>query len=149
MTIPLPSAETVEAYAATDYYAHDVGKVKARIGDRPEQHRGWLESRGARTATILTAWNPFGETTAADRNDRAQRRLLAAIAAAGLDWVPASGEDPRGHWAPEPGFCVFDAPPTLVDDWLVDFRQNAAVRIAADEDTRLVWHPAIRSAGSD
>jgi hypothetical protein len=73
-----------------------------------------------------------------------QERLARAIRAAGLAALPASGEDPRGLWEPEPGFCVFDATPEQVDAWLVEFRQNAVVRIEQEQPCRLVWHPAIR-----
>ena len=96
------------------------------------------------STTILTAWNPLGRNLPEAENRRAQETLLSAIRARGLRWLNATGEDPTGSWEPEPGFCVLDVPDAVLDDWLVIFRQNAAVRAARDEPCRLVWHPAIR-----
>jgi hypothetical protein len=143
--IPQPDAKTVAAYESTDYFVHEEERVLLRIGDPAERHRSWLEKRDAQSATILTAWNPLGEEKSRADNDQAQERLLAAIGAKQLRWLPASGEDPSGAWQPEPGFCVFDAPREVLDEWLVEFRQNAAVRAARDDKCRLVWHPCLKS----
>ena len=76
-------------------------------------------------------------------NDALQARLQTTILHSNLAWLPARGEDPKGSWQPEPGFCVFDMPPALLDEWLQLFRQNAAVRLDANKGCRLVWHPEI------
>ncbi len=34
-------------------------------------------------------------------------------------------------------------PPDLLDEWLMLFRQNAAVRLERGTGCRLVWHPEI------
>jgi hypothetical protein len=142
--IPQPDAGTVAAYESTHYFAHDDPRVLLRIGDQADAHRAWLQKMNAHSATILTAWNPMGQELPAAENDRAQSELLAAIRARNLRWLPASGEDPTGQWQPEPGFCVFDVPDELLDEWLVAFRQNAAVQVAGQQACRLVWHPSLR-----
>jgi hypothetical protein len=142
--IPRPDAQTVAAYETTNYFAHEVKPVLLRIGDPPAAHRAWLENKGAQSATILTAWNPLGEELPAQANDRAQAALLAEIQAGEYRWLPASGQDPAGTWQPEPGFCVFDVPDDVLDRWLVQFRQNAAVQTTRQDPCRLVWHPSIR-----
>jgi hypothetical protein len=142
--IPQPDARTISAYRSTHYFAHDATPVLLRIGDPPGVHQAWLETMGALTATILTAWNPLGEEKSKEENDQAQGELLAAIRERELRYLPASGEDPAAIWQPEPGFCVFNLPDDVLDDWLVQFQQNAAVRITRDEPCRLVWHPSIR-----
>ena len=76
-------------------------------------------------------------------NDALQARLQTTILHSNLAWLPARGEDPKGSWQPEPGFCVFDMPLALLDEWLQLFRQNAAVRLDVNEGCRLVWHPEI------
>jgi hypothetical protein len=143
--VPTPDAATVAAYEATHYYAHAAERVLLRVGDPPEKHAGFLDSSGATSATILTAWNPLGQDQPEAENRRAQEALLSAIRARALRWLNATGEDPTGAWEPEPGFCVLDLPDAVLDEWLVIFRQNAAVRAARGEPCRLVWHPAIRS----
>jgi hypothetical protein len=142
--IPKPDAKTIDAYESTHYFAHEAKPVLLRIGDPASQHQAWLEKRGAQSATILTAWNPLGEEKSAAENARAQEALLSAIRARDLRWLPASGEDPAGAWQPEPGFCVFDVPDEVLDEWLVVFRQNAAVQATRNQACRLVWHPSIR-----
>ncbi|MDO4904221.1 MAG: DUF3293 domain-containing protein [Lautropia sp.] len=142
--IRTPTAAVIAAYEQTDYFADDQPPVRLRIHDGDIPHRTWLAKHRARSASILTAWNPFGRELSAADNDARQRQLQAAIEASGLPWLPARGEDPSGSWQPEPGFCVFDTPPVLLDRWLVDFEQNAAVRLALGEGCQLVWHPEIR-----
>lgn len=139
-----PSADTIAAYEQTDYFADDQPPVCLRIGDDGRHHQNWLGRHGARSATILTAWNPFGQELPAAENEALQARLHASIEQSGLRWLPARGEDPKGSWTPEPGFCVFDVPPAMLDEWLKLFRQNAAVRLDADQGCTLVWHPGIR-----
>jgi hypothetical protein len=143
--VALPDAATVAAYESTHYYAHDTQPVLLRIGDAADLHRDWLSRMNAGSATILTAWNPLGKEVARAENDLAQDKLLADIRSKALRWLPASGEDPAGAWQPEPGFCVFDASDEVVDQWLVAFRQNAAVRVTREDNCRLVWHPSLRS----
>jgi hypothetical protein len=142
--IPQPNADTIAAYESTHYFAHEARPVLLRIGDPARSHQAWLEKMDARSATILTAWNPLGEEKPRAENDRAQEHLLAAIRARELRWLPATGEDPVGAWQPEPGFCVFDLPDEVLDEWLVTFRQNAAVQATRDTSCRLVWHPSLR-----
>lgn len=142
---PKPDAKTIAAYESTHYFAQDSEPVRLRIGDAAGSHLAWLDKMGADSATILTAWNPLGEEKPAAANARAQEDLLSAIRARNLRWLPATGEDPAGTWEPEPGYCVFDAPDKVLDEWLVIFGQNAAVRVARDGDCRLVWHPSIRA----
>lgn len=142
--IPIPSAATIAAYEQTDYFADDQPPVCLRIHDEDSRHLGWLDRHQARSASILTAWNPFGQELGAAENALRQQGLQAAIEASGLHWLPARGEDPLGSWQPEPGFCVFDAPEALLDQWLCTFEQNAAVRLARSQGCQLVWHPEIR-----
>ena len=146
--IPKPDARTIAAYESTCYYAQADEPVLWRIGDPASAHEAWLRQMGAQSAVILTAWNPLGEEKPPADNQRAQEKLLSAIRARALRWLPATGEDPAGSWQPEPGFCVFDASDEVLDEWLVLFRQNAAVRIARKGACRLVWHPSIRAAPS-
>lgn len=140
-----PSAGTVSAYETTRYFAQASEPVLLRIGDEPQRLRDWLEKMSAQSATIMTAWNPQGEETPAAENDRAQAQLLSSVRAHHLRWLPATGEDPAGVWKPEPGFCVFDLPEDVLDQWLVIYRQNAAVRVARERSCHLVWHPSFRS----
>jgi hypothetical protein len=143
-SIPVPDARTIAAYESTRYFAHEAKPVLVRIGDPASSHQAWLEKMGAKSATIMTAWNPLGEQKSQAENDLAQAALRAAIEEQALRYLPASGEDPAGTWQPEPGFCIFDMADEALDDLLARFRQNAAVQFTRERRCRLVWHPAIR-----
>lgn len=126
MPTPLrPSADTIQAYEQTDYLAEDQPPVCLRIGDSGQQHRAWLARHGATSASILTAWNPFGQELARAENDALQSRLQTTILHSNLAWLPARGEDPKGSWQPEPGFCVFDMPPPC---WMNGFSCSVRTR---------------------
>ena len=114
-SITVPDAKTIAAYESTHYFAHEAKPVLVRVGDPAKSHQ----------AVRMVA-------------------LRAAIEERELRSLPASGEDPAGTWQPEPGFCVFDVPADVLDEWLMRFRQNAAVQFTREDRCRLIWHPAIR-----
>ena len=143
LSIRRPTDESIRAFVQCVELAGEQPTVCLRIGDDDQLHAGWLARHQARSATILTAWNPFGQELSRTENDALQARLQTTILHSGLGWLPARGEDPLGSWQTEPGFCVFDLSPALLDDWLARFRQNAAVRLERGKGCRLVWHPEI------
>ena len=88
-TISRPSDDTIRAYEQTDYFAEDQPPVCLRIGDAAAVHLAWLDRHAAHSASILTAWNPFGQELARAENDALQARLQTTILHSGLNWLPA------------------------------------------------------------
>ena len=146
-SIPVPDARTIAAYESTRYFAHEAKPVLVRIGDPASSHQAWLEKMGAKSATIMTAWNPLGEEKSPAENDLAQAALRAAIEDAGAALAAGVRRGSGGGLAAGAGFLrLRHARRRSLDDWLARFRQNAAVQFTRKGRCRLVWHPSIRPA---
>ena len=59
MTPPLPTLELVASYEAALYEVEGDVPALLRIGQVPPH--GWLDQLGARSVTLITAWNPFSQ----------------------------------------------------------------------------------------
>jgi hypothetical protein len=93
-----------------------------------------------RPAGIVTAYNPASEPRAAEENRRADARLHARIAAAGVRaWrtLARGADDPAGAWD-EPGWCFPGDVRDLAVSLAAEFGQNAIVWIAEDGAVTLV-----------
>ena len=144
-----PTEATVAAYRATNYRVCDGAQgVVLRIGDGGARHAGWLARHAADSATVLTAWNPFGAAAAAAVNTAAAEQLRLLLADSGLRHLPAVNQDPTGRWPDEAGYCVFALDALTLDRWLVRFGQHAAVHIARGASCHLVWHPSLGTGRS-
>lgn len=116
MTMPAysdPSSDLLQAFLQTDYrvlprtdaLSVTIGQCHRSLDERIE-HCDWA---------ILTACNPGARVDEAGANEHRHQQLLAAIADAGLDFLPACNRDPGGHWPEEPSVLVIGAEP----GWLV------------------------------
>ncbi|MDN3919108.1 DUF3293 domain-containing protein [Roseateles violae] len=141
--IPRPAAALRQSYEATLFEVLEAAPAVFRIGDGGTCIDAWLASVGARSACIITAWNPFSASTLPEQNHARQQRLLASIEAASLRWLPAQGRDPSGEWPPEPSLCVLDMDEHQIDAWLQEFEQYAAVVLIHFEGCHLRWHPGV------
>jgi hypothetical protein len=119
------------------------GPRVVRIGSPDSALRDAVSAAHTDRAALVGAENPFSEPASDADNARATAQLAAAIDAAGLARVPASGADVDGTWE-EQGFCVFGASDALLDAWLIAFRQNAFVTIDAHGLAGLRLHPERR-----
>jgi hypothetical protein len=135
-----PPGDLVAAYRAAGYEVFGEHPALLRVGEAPGAHDQWLDAVGHARAAVITAANPFSRPTPAAANRFANRRLSARLAEGGLEFVPARGRDAAGRWSEE-GFCVFGASDGQILRWLVEFRQNAAVRLVRGRGPELLWHP--------
>ncbi|MBV9109869.1 MAG: DUF3293 domain-containing protein [Gemmatimonadetes bacterium] len=93
-----------------------------------------------RPGGIVTAYNPASEPRAAEENRRADARLHARLAAAGVRaWrtLARGPDDPAGEWD-EPGWCITGPARDLAISFGQEFGQNAIVWITEDGDVTLV-----------
>ncbi|QOC21372.1 DUF3293 domain-containing protein [Wenzhouxiangella sp. AB-CW3] len=120
MTMPAysdPQADLLQAFLQTEYrvlpstnaagVAIDVliGRHHPRL-DQFTEHRDWA---------IVTAFNPGGHADQPSANKQRHQQLLAAVASAGLDFLPACNHDPSDRWPDEPSLLII-APDR---DWLI------------------------------
>lgn len=142
---PKPSAQLIAAYLATRFEVLESPKASLLVRDAPEVAAAWLSQAGAARACVITAWNPFSEPTDLAQNQRQQEQLSVVLRKQGLRYLAAQGCDPTCEWPPEPSLCVLDAPMSLIDQLLVEFRQFAAVTIDPVNGCELRWHPGVNA----
>lgn len=140
---PRPSPSLLAAYNATLFEVLTTPAAALLVGGQGPLVGDWLLGVGANSAVIITAWNPFSRSTEQAANEQKQAQLLAEVEAAGLQWLPAQGRDAAGVWPPEPSLCVLDASLILIDRWLANFEQFAAVTIDPINGCQLRWHPGV------
>jgi hypothetical protein len=141
--MPEITAQTVATYRATIYraLASDIAPAAEVHIDAPsDKTDNWLADVGARSATFVTACNPFGERVSAEVNRDANAEFESDLKLSHLRYVPAKGDASSGEWT-EPGFCVFDATDEQIAQWLTAWRQNAVVHVERGESPELIWHP--------
>ncbi len=113
-----PQADLLQAFLQTDY------RILLRSGALDvtvcERHPRLDEIIMERDWAIVTAFNPGARIDAADINEQRHRQLLAAVADAGLDALPARNHDPHGQWPDEQSLLVIGAEP----DWLIALAQH-------------------------
>ena len=134
------SNELLCAYKATEYLIETLGEVATiRIGEIFDLDYGLI--RCENRLAIITAFNPFSQVLAVEKNCERQLALAAAVEAAGRNWVPASGVDPSGRWPPEPSLAVLDPTESELDSWMELFGQNAVVVVVKGQCAALRLHP--------
>ena len=142
--MPAPEPHLIATYAAARYEVLGDLPALLLVSDTAGAHDDWLRANNSESAIVITAWNPFSHQLSAKKNELANRHLAGAIESAFRRWVPARGAATGGRWA-EDSYCVFDVPDPLLEQWLVRYQQNAAVRVRRGERPELVWHVRFHS----
>lgn len=144
MTTPISSTlppDLVHAFEQTLFEVHGTAPITLQVGHGAEQVSRWLDGYQAHSATVITAWNPFGQAQDASVNQAANAQLLAEIEATGLAWQPGRGVSTTDDWF-EDSFCVFDATEAQIDAWLVAHRQLAVLCVHRGASARPGLAPA-------
>lgn len=95
--------QLLKAYRATRYVVRPGDftggrEWTLRVGQLHPEPDAALTARGHQEWAFLTAWNPGSRPCPPEENERAQRQLLATLAAAGLKAVDAVGVAEDGSW---------------------------------------------------
>jgi hypothetical protein len=139
MTSSAIPASLIRAYEATDYRVLEPAAFTMKIGRPSPELENLYRRAGARTATIITAWNPRSEKKTDAENAAAQAKLIADLDQAGLAHLPALGADPKGEWKGEVSLLVLDAPKETVEALGRKYGQNCIVWVEADAVPLLVF----------
>lgn len=94
-----------------------------------------------RRVAVITACNPFSERLSAHENAARHRVLEQAVRQSGRRYLPASGRDPVGMWPAEASLAVVDATDEELDEWMLQFAQNALVTLERGGLVELREHP--------
>lgn len=116
MTMPAhsnPERDLLQAFLETEYMIlPGADSIPVRIGNRHPELDNLL---GDRPWAIVTACNPGAVASEPEANEQAHQQLLAAIADAGRDFLPACNRDPGHDWPDEPSLLIINAE----FDWLI------------------------------
>lgn len=144
MSSGAPNKALADAYLDTDFAVFGPAPHVFRIGKDEAAAAAWMRRLGAASATIATAWNPFSDQRSNAENMGMQGQFRRELDAQGLRYLDAEGRASSGDWPAEPSFCIFDVAEEQADAWMSDYRQNAVVRILANGQCILAWHPGLR-----
>ena len=129
---PQLSPRLLRNYRATRYSADG---IEIRIGRRSATVDGLLARHGARSAVLVTAWNPLS----LKRPDGWNRRMQCRLRQHSKRAVVLSAEGALGQWR-EAHLLVL-APLPWVNRLARQFRQNAVVSVSPGRKARLVLLP--------
>jgi hypothetical protein len=101
----------------------------------PDLGRGW------RRVAVVTACNPFSNRLADTENAARNRILERAVRLSGRRHLAAVGRDPVDEWPAEASLAVLDATDDELDDWMLQFGQNAVVVAERGGLVELREHP--------
>jgi len=124
----------IEAYRATDYvlFVGNGGQdVTLNIGRRNPDFDTVLEGRRAKSALVVTAYNPRSIVLSDAENTRRHAALTALLDAEGYDYALGEGRDPTGAWKAELECVVFGITKDAGLEIARRFEQNAIVFIAS------------------
>jgi hypothetical protein len=136
----MPDDALLAAYRETAYLAFppEGGSIEVRLDRLNPDLDALLLSRGARSGTFVTAWNPWSRPAGAAENRAAAARLAAEVAAAGLEALPHRGRGDAGDWPEEEGLLVLGLDRAGALELGRRHRQNAVVHCEAGRPPELL-----------
>lgn len=119
----------IQAYQSAIYRIYSSPKCVLKVGEMSKCASELLAKNHARSATILTAFNPYSDLYSDEQNLFRHRALFLKIKQLEVSFLDASGEDQIGTWKPERGYCIFDLDRTDSLELAKQFAQNAYIFI--------------------
>ncbi len=135
------SKELLKAYNDMLFVVHTQPEFIMRVGAHSAQTDLFLSVHGAKSACIVTAWNPFSQSLSEVDNIKRNEELIGVVNKLGLKYLDAEGRDPEGKWPSEKSLCIFDATDSIIKEWMRVFGQNAVVVVNHGQPPTLVLHP--------
>lgn len=97
-----------------------------------------MHARGASSACVLTACNPFGQLCEPNENEARMLHCKQGLAAAGWAFAPAFGRDPLGLWPGEDSLLVWHMGRAQAREWGLRWQQNAVLWMDAKATPELL-----------
>ena len=128
----------LNAYRQANYIVETGGRefilnVGISSADLEALHR----QHGVQCSAVITAWNPFGQSTDKVFNRQANQLLKKDLSASGCGMLPCTGHDPDGNWN-EPGFLALGLAFDTARKLGIQYKQNAILYCGSDAIPQLV-----------
>jgi hypothetical protein len=131
------SKETITAYTEAIFILDSVPPTEFKVDKVSLELISLIHLRGAETAALITAYNPFGEHLSYEENLAHQHELIKIIDDMHLDFMTGRGVDTEKQWEPEESILIFDLSLAEAIEIGNRVRQNAIVWIGVDGIPRL------------
>lgn len=131
------SKETITAYTEAIFIVDSVPPIEFKVDKVSLELRSLIHLRGAKTAALITAHNPFGERLSCEENLALQHELIKIIDEKHLDFMTGRGVDAEQLWESEESVLIFDLSLTEAIEIGALVRQNAIVWVGVDSIPRL------------
>ena len=124
------SPELIRAYREAHYIVFNEGiDIRLQVGAVNLELARLMNDKNARTASVLTAYNPYSEVKTKQENELAQMQLRERLKEMGIATLDAIGRDAKEQWEPEPSVLALDLTLKQTETLADEFGQNAFIWI--------------------
>jgi hypothetical protein len=124
------SAELIRAYREADYIVFNEGmEIRLQVSTVNLELERLMSNKNARTASVLTAYNPYSVVKTKQENELAQTRLRQRLKEMGIATLEAVGRDAKEQWEPEPSVLALDLTLKEAETLADEYGQNAFIWI--------------------
>ena len=122
------SPELIRAYREADYIVFNEGiDIRLQVGAVNLELARLMNDKNARTASVLTAYNPYSEVKTKQENELAQMQLRERLKEMGIATLDAIGRDAKEQWESEPSVLALDLTLKQAETLADEFGQNAFI----------------------
>lgn len=140
--VPKLTARLAAAYTATDFVVLGLPEIHVTVGlPTPPPLIQLMAASSAKSAAIITAWNPFSSPLSDAENRLRQNQLLHDLRGQHLKTLTAEGRDRQGVWPAEASLLALGLPHRSACELLERYQQHALVWLSSDAPARLLYHP--------
>ncbi len=132
-------ADLLAAYQRTDYAIfEDEAETIVNIGRQDAAIDSLLQRHGARSGSIITAWNPHSIILSDEENALREAALWRWVCEHQHFALMAEGRDPTGTWQSEQSCLIFDIAADVATMLGRHYGQNAIVQLRLGAAPELV-----------
>ena len=132
------SPELISAYEATNFHVMTDPAFILKIGINSNELEMLFNKSGHKTATFITACNPFSNTLSDEDNQLRNIQLEVDLGDLNVEIIDGFGQDLFGEWAGEASFLALGIDYDLASKLGIKYEQNAIVWCNADAVPQLI-----------
>jgi flagellar hook-basal body complex protein FliE len=121
------SSELVDAYMNTHFDVIGTTTFTLKINEYSPELNDLLKKTENKSATFITAYNPYSAETTLIENEKAQQSLRDDLNNIRCEILAGKGSDPSGEWEGEPSFLCLGLSLDNAKKMGIKFGQNAIV----------------------